>query len=59
MYILGINVYHADASAVLIRDGQLIAALEEERFRRVKHFAGETKPDQTHVEHDRVCHQNR
>src|SRR6266566_3173816 len=40
MYILGINVYHADASAVLIRDGQLIAALEEERFRRVKHFAG-------------------
>ena len=40
MYILGINVFHADASAVLIRDGQLIAALEEERFRRVKHFAG-------------------
>jgi carbamoyltransferase len=40
MNILGINVYHADASAVLIRDGQLIAALEEERFRRVKHFAG-------------------
>jgi carbamoyltransferase len=40
MYILGINVYHADASAVLLRDGQLVAALEEERFRRVKHFAG-------------------
>src|SRR5213596_2221845 len=40
MYILGINVYHPDVSAVLIRDGQLIAALEEERFRRVKHFAG-------------------
>jgi len=40
MYILGINVYHADVSAVLIRDGQLIAALEEERFRRVKHFTG-------------------
>src|SRR2546426_1244849 len=37
MYILGINVYHADAAAVLIRDGQLIAALEDERFRRVKH----------------------
>src|SRR5438552_2313728 len=40
MYILGINVYHADVSAVLIRAGQLIAALEEERFRRVKHYAG-------------------
>src|SRR5437867_916253 len=40
MQILGINVYHPDVSAVFIRDGQLIAALEEERFRRVKHFAG-------------------
>src|SRR5947199_8925096 len=40
MYILGINVYHPDVSAVLIRDGRLIAALEEERFRRVKHYAG-------------------
>ena len=40
MHILGINVYHPDVSAVLIRDGQLIAALEEERFRRVKHWAG-------------------
>src|SRR5438034_556199 len=38
MHILGINVYHPDVSAVLIRDGQLIAALEEERFRRVKHY---------------------
>ena len=40
MNILGLNVYHADVSAVLIRGGQLIAALEEERFRRVKHFTG-------------------
>jgi carbamoyltransferase len=40
MYILGINAYHGDVSAVLIKDGQLIAALEEERFRRVKHWAG-------------------
>src|SRR5207249_11321232 len=40
MYILGINVYHPDVSAVLIRDGRLIAALEEERFRRIKHYAG-------------------
>src|SRR5437762_13042156 len=40
MYILGINAYHGDASAALIRDGELIAAVEEERFTRVKHCAG-------------------
>jgi carbamoyltransferase len=40
MYILGINAYHADGSAVLIKDGELIAAVEEERFRRIKHWAG-------------------
>lgn len=40
MYILGINAYHGDASAVLLKDGELIGAVEEERFRRVKHWAG-------------------
>jgi carbamoyltransferase len=40
MYILGINAYHADSSAALFKDGQLLAAIEEERFRRVKHWAG-------------------
>ena len=40
IHILGINAYHGDVSAVLLRDGKLIAALEEERFRRVKHWAG-------------------
>ncbi|HEX5443188.1 MAG TPA: carbamoyltransferase C-terminal domain-containing protein [Pirellulales bacterium] len=38
--ILGINAYHGDASAALIVDGQLVAAVEEERFNRVKHWAG-------------------
>ena len=38
--ILGVNAYHGDVSAVLVRDGELIAAVEEERFRRVKHIAG-------------------
>lgn len=38
--ILGINAYHGDASACLVRDGILIAAAEEERFRRIKHWAG-------------------
>src|SRR5262245_48080748 len=40
MYILGINAYHGDSSACLIHDGQMVAAAEEERFRRVKHWAG-------------------
>ncbi len=40
MVIVGINAYHGDASAVVIRDGKLVAAVEEERFRRVKHWAG-------------------
>lgn len=40
MNILGINAYHGDASACLVQNGQLIAAVEEERFTRVKHWAG-------------------
>src|ERR1700691_5173011 len=40
MYILGINAYHADSSAAIFKDGALLAATEEERFRRVKHWAG-------------------
>ncbi len=40
MYILGINAYHADSSAAIFKDGALIAASEEERFRRIKHWAG-------------------
>ena len=38
--ILGINAFHGDASASLVIDGQLIAAVEEERFNRIKHWAG-------------------
>ncbi|NIV30862.1 MAG: carbamoyltransferase, partial [Anaerolineae bacterium] len=40
MYILGINAYHGGASACLVRDGQVVAAVEEERFKRVKYWAG-------------------
>jgi carbamoyltransferase len=40
MYILGINAHHGDAAAALVRDGELIAAVEEERFNRIKHCAG-------------------
>jgi carbamoyltransferase len=40
MYILGINAYHGDAAVVLLKDGQIAFALEEERLNRVKHSAG-------------------
>lgn len=40
MIVLGLNAFHADAAAALLRDGVLVAAAEEERFRRVKHWAG-------------------
>jgi carbamoyltransferase len=40
MYILGINAYHGDASAALIRDGRIVSAVEEERFNRRKHCVG-------------------
>jgi carbamoyltransferase len=40
LYILGINAYHGDAAAAIVKDGQLIAAVEEERFNRRKHCAG-------------------
>jgi carbamoyltransferase len=60
--ILGINAYHGDSSACLLCDGQLIAASEEERFRRIKHWAGfptqairyclnEAKLDITSIDH--------
>jgi len=38
--ILGLNAYHADSAACILVDGKLIAAAEEERFRRIKHWAG-------------------
>jgi len=38
--VLGLNAYHADSSAAIFVDGTLVAATEEERFRRIKHWAG-------------------
>jgi len=40
MKILGINAFHADSSAALLCDGHYLVAAEEERFRRIKHWAG-------------------
>jgi carbamoyltransferase len=40
MNILGINAFHGDASVALLKDGQLVAAIEEERLNRRKHCAG-------------------
>jgi carbamoyltransferase len=38
--ILGLNAYHGDSAACVVVDGELVAAVEEERFRRIKHWAG-------------------
>jgi carbamoyltransferase len=38
--ILGINAYHADSSACIIIDNKVVAAVEEERINRKKHFSG-------------------
>jgi carbamoyltransferase len=38
--ILGLNAYHGDAAAALVVDGELLCAVEEERFNRIKHCAG-------------------
>ena len=40
MIILGINAFHGDSAAAIVRGGALVAAAEEERFRRLKHWAG-------------------
>jgi carbamoyltransferase len=40
MIVLGLNAYHGDSAAALVKDGRLVAAAEEERFRRIKHWAG-------------------
>ena len=40
MKIIGINAFHADSSACILVDGKLVAAVEEERFNRIKHWAG-------------------
>ena len=40
MIVLGLNMNHADSSACLIKNGEIIAGIEEERFSRIKHHAG-------------------
>lgn len=40
MIVLGLNAWHGDSAAALVIDGQLVAAAEEERFRRLKHWSG-------------------
>jgi carbamoyltransferase len=40
MHVLGLNSFHGDSSACLLADGRIVAAAEEERFTRVKHWAG-------------------
>jgi len=40
MIILGLNAYHGDSAACIFKNGELVAAIEEERIRRIKHWAG-------------------
>lgn len=40
MNIIGLNAFHGDSSACLFIDGVMVSAVEEERFRRIKHWAG-------------------
>ncbi len=40
MYILGISAYYHDSAAVILRDGRIAAAAQEERFSRIKHDHG-------------------
>src|SRR5215813_701876 len=40
MLILGLNMFHADASAAIVHDGEVIFAVAEERLNRKKHFGG-------------------
>jgi len=40
MYVLGISAYYHDSAAALLRDGEIVAAAQEERFTRKKHDAG-------------------
>ncbi len=37
MYVIGISCYYHDAAAALLKDGEIVAAAEEERFTRKKH----------------------
>src|SRR5579863_1577766 len=39
MLILGLNMFHADASAAIVQDGKVLFAIAEERLNRVKHYA--------------------
>jgi carbamoyltransferase len=40
MLILGLNMFHADASAAVVQDGEVIFAIAEERLNRAKHYGG-------------------
>jgi carbamoyltransferase len=40
MLILGLNMFHADASAAIVQDGEVVFAIAEERLNRRKHFGG-------------------
>jgi len=38
--VLGVSAFYHDSAAALVRDGEVVAAAQEERFSRIKHDAG-------------------
>lgn len=40
MYVLGLTAQYHDAACALMKDGQVVAAVEEERLNRIKHWGG-------------------
>ena len=40
MIVLGLNIFHGDAAACIIKDGKIVVAIEEERINRIKHSSG-------------------
>ena len=39
-YILGINAFHANSSACILKNNEVIFAIEEERINRIKNYSG-------------------
>ncbi|MBW2738653.1 MAG: hypothetical protein JRE64_07335 [Deltaproteobacteria bacterium] len=53
--ILGISAYYHDSAAALLADGKIVAAAQEERFTRRKHYAGFPENTIRHcLEHARI-----
>ena len=55
-YVLGLNAHHGEASACLMKDGEIVGAVEEERFTRVKYTAALVEAGRRAVEREYTWH---